>query len=297
MDGSYSIPRRIWRILYPPLILIAIQIIVMVIAGLIVGISLAVDGAAIYGADEIMEEIIRLAAEHSMMILLATNIVCFAVFLPIWLKTRKYHEIRQNERPGVICLLILGLFAAFNIVQMMVFALTDVMKYFPSYDGAIEVFETGPLAVQLLAIGIAAPIVEELVFRGILMSRMRWLPVWASVFIQGVLFGAVHLNIFQGLYAFVAGILLGLIYIKFQSIIVVIIGHMAYNFASLLLDVLVPEEAAGIVVMLAVVLLPICAILTIKHKKAERVLTGQENKPASVFVPVDPWERTDYSPF
>ena len=43
---------------------------------------------------------------------------------------------------------------------------------------------------------IAAPVVEEILFRGIVLRSMRkFTPVWAAILISSVLFGVYHLNI------------------------------------------------------------------------------------------------------
>ena len=49
---------------------------------------------------------------------------------------------------------------------------------------------------------IAAPVVEEILFRGIVLRSIRkFSPVWASILISSVLFGVYHLNIVQAAYA------------------------------------------------------------------------------------------------
>jgi len=229
--GNYSSARRIWRIIYPPLLFIAISIFVIVIAVLAIFVSTSLIGAAGSPAefdwDTITTEVFQILGEYALHIQVITNLIGLAVFLPMWLRTRKSNEPFKNNDPAIIGLLTVGLFAAFNIAQMVLFTVTDIVKYFPSYEGVTDLIVSDSVALMILAVGIIAPITEELVFRGILISRMKWLPVWATVLIQGVLFGAVHLNLFQGMYAFVAGILLGLVYVKFRSIIIVIFGHMA----------------------------------------------------------------------
>ena len=287
MDTNYSIPRRLWRILYPPIIFVAVQFLVMGVVAFVSGISIAYDalqrGISISDSEYVLEEALRFAVEHSMLILLVTNLICIAVFVPIWLRTRKRADPFENDKPALACLLVVGLFAAYNIIQMMVFALTDVMKYFPDYEGVTEMLVTDSFWIQLLSIGLVAPVAEELVFRGILITRMRWLPAWAAVLVQGVLFGLVHMNLFQGLYAFVAGILLGLIFVKFRSIIIVIAGHMAFNISSLLLSEFASERGAGVVVVASVILLPLCAVFTIIHKKARRLPVMRDIMPPPVY--------------
>ena len=289
MDKNYSIARRIWRILYPPLIFIGIQIVVMAIASFAVGMYAALNafsgGTGFGDLEHIIEEALSIVVKQSMLILLISNLASIAVFLPIWMKTRNRAEIYKNENPAIVCLLIIGLFAGFNVVQMLIFALMDVMKYFPDYEEISGMIVTGPLIVQLISVGFVAPIVEELVFRGILITRMKWMPVWAAVLVQGFIFGLVHMNVFQGLYAFVAGILLGIVFIKFRSIIVVIAGHVAYNIVSILLSEIVSEEVIGIVVILSIVVLALCATFTAIIKKAKRLMIQQDNLPRPVFPP------------
>jgi membrane protease YdiL (CAAX protease family) len=296
MDANYSIMRRIWRILYPPLIFIGIQFFIMIIAGVCAGmyyfmISSCESFSASQDMYAVMDKVLQFLTERSMLILLITSIASLALFLPIWSKTRARNAPVKNHSPAAVYLLTAGLFAAFNLIQMMIFTLTDVMKYFPSYYEVAELYLADSFLIQILAIGVAAPVAEELVFRGIVINRMNWLPGWACVLVQGALFGAVHMNLFQGLYAFAAGVLLGLVYMKFRSIIITMIGHIAYNLASMLLSELTSEAVVGIMFIFSVIVLPICAIFIILHKKAAYIEPDQDIMPAPVFVPKE--QRTE----
>lgn len=76
-----------------------------------------------------------------------------------------------------------------------------------------------------------APICEELVFRGVtLRQAKRCFPFWAANVMQAVLFGAFHMNMIQGIYAFFLGIILGYICEKSNSIHNAILLHMLFNF-------------------------------------------------------------------
>ena len=298
MDTGYSIQRRIWRIIYPVLIFVAIQVFVMIVIGMALGAVLIIGAMGDSGAFDvaaIMDDALQFMTERSMLILLISNISGLMVFTPIWLQTRKRFIRRKNYAPAVICLKVAGLFAALNIFQVVIFSLTDVMRYFPSYDEISELLATDSFIIQLLAMGIAAPIIEEVIFRGILINRMSWLPAWAAVLIQGMLFGAVHMNLFQSLYAFIAGILLGMIYVRFRSIIIVIAGHMAYNTSSLLVSKIPDEQTVVVVLLLSLILLPVCAVLTVKHKKAEAILPDDDILPPPAYFPVQPqdWRHRD----
>ena len=71
-----------------------------------------------------------------------------------------------------------------------------------------------------LALGIVAPVAEEVVFRGaILRELLKWLggagstgKAWGAIAISALLFALVHMNPAQMPYAFVAGLLMGWMY-------------------------------------------------------------------------------------
>lgn len=97
--------------------------------------------------------------------------------------------------------------------------------------------ELGPLPIQILLIAIAAPIGEEVCFRGMLFGGLRErLPMWAAGLISAVLFGALHvttgISVVPPLIAF--GFLLALVYERTGSILPCILLHMVNNSVALL---------------------------------------------------------------
>ncbi len=68
--------------------------------------------------------------------------------------------------------------------------------------------------INLLFVGILAPILEELVYRKFLCERLLPLGEGYAVLLSAVVFGLVHGNFFQFFYAFATGLLFGLIYVK-----------------------------------------------------------------------------------
>ena len=84
-----------------------------------------------------------------------------------------------------------------------------------------------------LAVGVLAPIAEEMVFRGAILRRLldaldvRW--HWAAIVVTAALFGAMHLNMAQGINAFVMGLLLGWMYMRTRSIVPGLVFHFTNN--------------------------------------------------------------------
>lgn len=89
--------------------------------------------------------------------------------------------------------------------------------------------------IMIAATVILAPIVEELVFRGLVYTRCRELfGVIPATVISAACFGLVHGNLVQFIYAGIIGVFLCIFYEKGRSVWVPIICHMAVNMVALL---------------------------------------------------------------
>lgn len=100
-----------------------------------------------------------------------------------------------------------------------------------------------------LAVGIFAPVVEEMVFRGAVLRTLvdmfnrQW--HWVAIVLSALLFGVIHMNLAQGLHAFVIGLLLGWMYYRTSSIIPGILLHWINNSVAYLMFHLMPQMADG----------------------------------------------------
>lgn len=146
----------------------------------------------------------------------------------------------------VASLLIFSL-GSFSVVFYVIAALTP--------DYAADILETnlmlggggsnypqlydGLMAFLLL---VYAPLVEELVFRGILLQRwgMKWGLRWGVV-ASSLLFGLLHVNNPLGLTLF--GLAMGLLYVRTQCLWVPIFCHALNNLAAIAIDSL--SKASG----------------------------------------------------
>ena len=89
---------------------------------------------------------------------------------------------------------------------------------------------------------IMAPIGEELVFRGATMRLFRQaLPFFFANICQAILFGILHANWIQGIYAFALGILLGYVCEKGGSIYYSILMHILFNFWGTVISQMIGE--------------------------------------------------------
>jgi hypothetical protein len=86
-----------------------------------------------------------------------------------------------------------------------------------------------------LKVAVMAPVVEELIFRGLILHGFRKnYNAFTAVFMSALLFSLFHLNPWQMPATFVLGLILGWIMIRTQSIILAIVGHSLNNLLVLL---------------------------------------------------------------
>lgn len=78
-------------------------------------------------------------------------------------------------------------------------------------------------------VGILAPIMEEIIFRKILLSRLRKFGDFISIFLSALAFGMFHGNLSQFFYAFALGCIFAYIVVKTGTIKYTIILHMIIN--------------------------------------------------------------------
>ena len=82
----------------------------------------------------------------------------------------------------------------------------------------------------ILRIVVIAPVVEELIFRGVIMSGFsRIYHPFFAIFFSALLFALFHLNPWQFPAAFTLGIILGWIRLRTGSVLACIAGHAIHN--------------------------------------------------------------------
>jgi membrane protease YdiL (CAAX protease family) len=93
------------------------------------------------------------------------------------------------------------------------------------------------------AVGLFAPVCEELVFRGaVLRALLRWTPRhWGAIAMSAFLFALVHANPAQMPHAFLAGLLMGWLYYRTDSILPGIAIHWVNNSVAYVLYNLYPD--------------------------------------------------------
>lgn len=142
-------------------------------------------------------------------------------------------------KPSVIIWGIGGYFAAIPLI--IVISLIN-QQFWQGGGGSNPIL---PIALQgkdsvalflfFVTASIAAPVFEEIMFRGFLLpSLTRYFPVWVSICLSGLLFAIVHLQLSEILPLAVLGIVLGFVYTRTRSLLSPILLHSLWNSGTLL---------------------------------------------------------------
>lgn len=114
-------------------------------------------------------------------------------------------------------------------------AMTRLVQVSVGFQSANENFFAGEVLMQILASCIVVPIAEELLFRGIILKRASLLTdERVGILFSAILFGVIHMNLVQFIYAFAVGILLAIIVVKTKRISLAMIGHATANLIAIL---------------------------------------------------------------
>ena len=166
-----------------------------------------------------------------------------------------------------------------------------------SYNEASAGIDSGTLT-GVLAVAVVAPVVEELIFRGLMLNRLsRVMPGWLAVVLSSAAFGVCHGHPVWFAYAFVLGAFFALLDLRAQSILPSILGHVAFNAISQILS-FVPEEGEGVAV---VVLILVAIAAPLLNRRGVAALFRR--KPRQAALPAPDWDLPtqpgtyDYDPW
>jgi hypothetical protein len=91
------------------------------------------------------------------------------------------------------------------------------------------------MAVFFGTAAIAAPVFEEIIFRGFLLpSLTRYLPVWGAIGASALLFAVAHLNVSEVLPLATLGAVLGFVYTRSRNLLAPMLLHSLWNSGTLL---------------------------------------------------------------
>lgn len=132
---------------------------------------------------------------------------------------------------GILCFFInVAVSSLFNGI------LTFTGYKYPSSSSGSADYSIGNFFFQVLIVAILPAFCEEFLHRGIVLQGTKHMGFKKSIVISSLLFGLMHFNIGQFVYAFVIGLILGFVAVVSKNIFPAIIIHFTNNFISTYLE-------------------------------------------------------------
>lgn len=212
---------------------------------------------------------------YTMVLYSLISICTFGIWYVVKFHGRLRPDFKQNFHPKTVLGIVLLTPGAQCVCTYLVAILATL---FPSWMDTYEKLLENAGMDDKLTFGLflysvlLAPICEELLCRGVILKSIRrCLPFWAANLFQALLFGVLHMNMIQGVYAFCLGIILGLVYEKTGSIFYSILLHMMFNFWGTVIGTLLDFSGSIPLYLLSsticMVLFVIGAVLVFGQKK------------------------------
>ena len=191
----------------------------------------------------------------------------------------KYMEFKRLSLKNAAVSLLIGIGFSLFVTSLLTLLKVDTVIPDTISEEILEAIEANFLQI-LVAVGMAVPFYEEFFFRGLIFKELQNSSrLWIAVILQGLIFGALHLNWFQFIYTFPAGIVMGMVFLRYRSIWAPILIHLGWNTTSTLLSI--PEDLpfAGFVLMLLVGGGMLFAGLYYTFKTRPQAVEDEEPKP------------------
>ena len=126
----------------------------------------------------------------------------------------------------------------------------------------------GPVdgVIILVVVAIGAPLVEELLFRGVLFEEIkRECSLKNTIFLTALIFGFYHFNIIQSPNTFFMGLVLAYVYYKTKSIKCSIIVHATNNILAMIPFLDQGLSPIGLAIYGTFLIIGIYSIITLKR--------------------------------
>lgn len=240
--------------------------------------------------EQYMNDIMQPVLEATMALTIISGILTLGLLWLIFVcrkkKFAKEIGLRKISFWTIPPIFLMGL--GFNVLTGVVLSALPE-SWLGSYEETSSMAFMGEYWVTFLGTAIVAPIVEEVIFRGLAYSRMKkGMPTVWAVILTSVLFGVAHGHPVWMLYTFVFGLLLIWVLERTKSLVAPMVLHIGYNLCAVL-QMLLPADApdwAGIALIAAAAV--VAAIGIIWFLLIPKVpAPAEDNLPANESTAID----------
>ncbi len=225
------------------------------------------------------EQVTAAVMDQAMLMTFISGIAVLLIYWVIFLIRKKKLTAEVMIRPiptkGILPIVLLAV--TFNVITSVLIGLAPwPQSWMDSYMMNSSVIDNS-LAAWLTAV-LMAPVLEEVVFRGLMYTRLKkGMPIVAAAILTSLAFGTMHGTIIWAIYTFIFSLVLIWVFEKFHSLTANILLHMAYNLSGMALS-LIPEEAGAVVwgLFVASIVLVVVAYRMILKVAAELPVMEEE---------------------
>ncbi len=224
---------KISRIIVPFFMYFIIALIVQtVVGGIIVYNEMKSIGMADYSmAYTFFERLNGATTENAVLMTLITSLVMIPLLMYLMYRDELYKSIEPVNFSGYGTIVLLGVSGAMAVGRLV--TLLPIDDIIGSYENTLHAIDRAPVSLQILTVIFVSPFMEEIFFRGLIYNRIKgYNDIIMATFLTAILFGVYHLNLVQGIYAFVMGIILCMVYERHKSILAPILLHIVANGTS-----------------------------------------------------------------
>jgi len=213
---------------------------------------------------DMMELVITEITEHlHIIMILSVLLTVLILFLSFHLRRKNpLAEMHIAPVPVKTCILALLFGGALQVAVAMILSLIPLPQdLIESYSQNSEMLTGGPIALQIVNVVLLTPVLEELIFRGLVFTRLsRGMRTGWAIALSAVIFGWAHGHIISFVYAGLLGVILVLLMRRHNnSVLAPIFCHMGFNGTSYLLsgieEITLPVIALFFLCLAAAVLL------------------------------------------
>lgn len=227
--------RKTMNILFPFLVYFVVHDLAQILLAFLAGL-----GTGIFG-DAYAEFIEANAATVNGVLNALSLVIGMAAVWPMAGKELKWAKVLSGEnkittmegKAKTAEYVLLAVFAAvFALGVNMLMVLAGLTQVSESYREVAGRQYSVAFGAGLLIYGLVSPLAEEIVFRGLIYNRMRrYFGKMLSVIVCGIMFGAYHGNLVQGIYGCILGIAITYSYEWFGSFFAPVLFHAVANIA------------------------------------------------------------------
>lgn len=194
-------------------------------------------------------------------------------------------EKREDKKLGVweivkFCFISYSLMYIFNFLTNIFIILISIFKGSEVVNPLQNIIEGSSLILTFIFVGILSPIIEEMMFRRIMLNKLRRYGDKVAIVTTALLFGLFHANFSQFFYATVLGLIFAYVTLKTGTIKYSIILHIFVNMmGSFIIPLIIGDGsnlvAYGCVLFLVLLISIVGLVLLIKDRKNISLLDGE----------------------